>query len=146
MPMGLCVCGSLRAPASWKRRRNDGYRSKNGVRTTSDEAVIRDSEGCAEQLARFFRTIAPVRIPVNVTAPRAGSSQLQENVVVEFCGQQHAIFRTALPLEYNDDVRLVAQEFAGQLGARVVAVQYHEGLKAVAVRFQSGPCHWMTTT
>ncbi|HWZ97191.1 MAG TPA: hypothetical protein VN025_05465 [Candidatus Dormibacteraeota bacterium] len=117
------------------------------MRTISEETtVIPNSDSCAEQLARFFRGIAPVRIPANVTAARAGSSQIQESVVVEFCGPEHAIFRSVLPLEYNDDVRLAAHAIEGQLNARVVAVQYHEGLKAVAVRFQSGPCHWVTTT
>ncbi len=87
-----------------------------------------------------------MRIPASVTAKRAGSPQLQESVVVEFCGTEHAIFRSALPLEYNDYVQLAAPAMAGQLDARVVAVQYHEGQKAVAVRFQSGPCHWVTTT
>jgi hypothetical protein len=116
------------------------------VRTSNEETVIPSTEGCTEQLARFFRGIAPVRIPASVTAGSVGSSKLQESVVVEFCGTEHAIFRSGLPLEYNDDVRLAANAIAGQLNARVVAVQYHEGLKAVAVRFQSGPCHWVTTT
>jgi len=125
---------------------NAGYESKNSVRASSEQTVVPSSEGCAEQLARFFRGVAPVRIPANVTATRAGNSQLQESVVVEFCGTEHAIFRSALPLEYNDDVRMSVPAMAGQMTARVVAMQYHEGLKAVAVRFQSGPCHWVTTT
>ena len=116
------------------------------MRTSNAETVTPSSEGCTEQLARYFRGIAPVRIPASVTAARAGSSQLQESMVVEFCSGEHAIFRSGLPLDYNDDVRLAAHAIAGQLSARVVAVQYHEGLKAVAVRFQSGPCHWVTTT
>jgi len=90
--------------------------------------------------------VRPVSIPADVTASRAGNAQLRETVVVEFCGREHAIFQSALPLEYNDDVQLSAHESAGQLDARVVAVQYHEGVKAVAVRFQSVPCHWVTTT
>ncbi|MBS1867042.1 MAG: hypothetical protein JSS69_14095 [Acidobacteria bacterium] len=129
-----------------RRDEDGGYESNSGVRTSNERAVDPTSEGCAEQLARFFRGIAPVRIPAKVTARRGGSSQLQESVVVEFCGTEHAIFRSSLPLDYNDDVRLAAPAMAGQLNARVVAVQYHEGLKAVAVRFKSGPCHWVTTT
>jgi hypothetical protein len=116
------------------------------VKTISEEAATRNGESCAEQLARFFRAIKPVQIPANVSTKRAGNTRLQESVVVEYCGQEHAIFRSALPLEYNDDVWLTARGNAGQLNARVVAVQYHEGLKAVAVRFESGPCQWVTTT
>jgi len=123
-----------------------GYTSILGVKTISDVTVIESSEGCASELSQFFRALQPVRIPVDVTASRSGNAQLSETVVVEFCGREYAIFRSTLPLEYNDDVRLEAHESAGQLDARVVAVQYHEGVKAVAVRFQSGPCHWVTTT
>jgi hypothetical protein len=118
----------------------------NGVKTISDVAAIESTESCASQLSQFFRTVQPAHIRVEVTASRLGNAQLRETVVVEFCGREHAIFRSALPLEYNDDVRLKAHERAGQLDARVVAVRYDEGIKAVAVRFQSGPCHWVTTT
>jgi len=124
----------------------NGHASTSGVKTISDMTVIESDEGCAVQLSQFFRTLQPVRIPVDVTASRSGNAQLRETVVVEFCGREHAIFRSTLPVEYNDDVQLRAHESAGQLDARVVAVQYHEGVKAVAVRFQSGPCHWVTTT
>lgn len=118
----------------------------SSVRAISEETVSRSGEGCAEQLARFFRALEPVQIPASVSATRPGNAQLEESVVVEFCGREHAIFRSELPLEYNDDVRLAARGKAGQLKARIVAVQYHEGLKAVAVRFESGPCPWVTTT
>jgi hypothetical protein len=116
------------------------------VRAISEETVSRSSEGCAEQLARFFRAIEPAEIQVRVSAARPGNTQLQESVVLEFCGREHAIFRSTLPLEYNDDVQLAARGKADQLKARVVAVQYHEGLKAVAVQFESGSCPWVTTT
>jgi hypothetical protein len=142
-----CVCRGLRRREG--EHRSNEWREKDqpsGVRKISEATVTESNESCAEQLSRFFRAVRPVRIPANLTAPRAGNMQLHESVVVEYCGAQHAIFRSALPLEYNDNVRLTAQKTAGQLDARVVAVQYHEGLKAVAVRFQSGPCHWVTTT
>jgi len=116
------------------------------VRTISEETVSRNGESCAEQLARFFRAIEPVSIPVHVSATRPGNGQLHEKALVEFCGREHAIFRSALPVEYDDDVRLTAQGSRKQLSARVVAVQYHEGQKAVAVRFENGPCPWVTTT
>ena len=118
----------------------------NGVRTICEETIVENGESCAEQLAKFFRGIAPVEIPASVSASRRGNGQLQEAVVLKFCGREYAIFRSALPLEYNDAVKLAARGIAGQMDARVVAVQYHEGLKAVAVRFESGPCQWVTTT
>jgi hypothetical protein len=116
------------------------------MRTINEETLSKNGEGCAEQLARFFHAIEPAEIPASVIAVRPGGTQLQEAVILEFCGREHAIFRSALPFEYNDAVRLVARGIAEQMDARVVAVQYHEGLKAVAVRFESGPCRWVTTT
>jgi len=50
----------------------------------------------------------PVRIPVQVTSLRGGASQLREATVIEFGGVEHAIFLSALPLEFDDRVRLEA--------------------------------------
>jgi hypothetical protein len=98
---------------------------------------------CAEQLARFFASAKPVRIPVQVTALRAGSARLREATVVEFGAWQHAIFLSTLPLEFDDRVRIERNGTGGATEAAVVAVQYHEGRKAVAVRFLRGHCDWV---
>lgn len=109
----------------------------------STEILVSDHQlGCAEQLARFFPAIAPVRVPVQVTALRGGSAKLREATVVEFAGDQHAIFLSTLPLEFEDRVRLERDAHAGTLVAVVVAVQYHKGQKAVAVKF-AGLCDWV---
>jgi hypothetical protein len=110
----------------------------------SEGALLTDGEaGCAEQLARFFPKVAPVRIPVQLVAPRVGGNDLQEAVVLQFGGIEHVIFLSALPIEFNDPVRLVHAESGEKAEGSVVAVQYDEGRKAVAVRFTSGPCSWV---
>jgi hypothetical protein len=48
-----------------------------------------------------------------------------------------------LPLEFDDKVRLEGSRKAYTADATVVAVQYHGGQKAVAVKFLRGPNHWM---
>ena len=75
---------------------------------------------------------------------RGGKTRLRETAVVEFGGAEHAIFLSTLPLEFDDHVRLEAAERGRAADAVVVAVQYHEGNKAVAVRFLQGPCDWVT--
>lgn len=100
--------------------------------------------GCAEQLARFFPGATRVRVPVQVTALRGGSTRLREATVVEFGGSEHAIFLSTLPLEFHDHVRIERGSHGGTADAAVVAVRYHEGCKAVAVRFLQGPCAWVT--
>lgn len=99
---------------------------------------------CAEQLARFFPLSARVRVPVQVTAVRPGAMRLREATVLEFGAEGHAIFLSTLPLEFDDRVRLERDRTGRPADATVVAVQYHEGRKAVAVRFTNGPCAWVT--
>ncbi|MGC1484793.1 MAG: hypothetical protein WA789_13440 [Candidatus Acidiferrum sp.] len=110
-----------------------------------DEATVTENEqGCAERLARFFPRATAVRVPVQITAMRAGSKRLREATVVEFGGSEHAIFLSSLPLEFDDRVRMERDRNGCTAEAIVVAVQYHEGHKAVAVRFLQGPCAWVT--
>jgi hypothetical protein len=69
---------------------------------------------------------------------------LRESTFIEFGSQENVIFVSTLPLEFADHVRLEAERKAYTAEAIVVAVQYHEGRKAVAVRFLNGPCAWVT--
>jgi hypothetical protein len=92
-------------------------------------------QGCAEQLAQFFPNAAPVR---------GGHAKLREATVLEFAAADFAIFISTLPLEFDDRVRLERNPKTRHADATVIAVQYHEGRKAVAVRFTQGPCEWVT--
>jgi hypothetical protein len=102
-----------------------------------------DERGCAEQLARFFPTLPAVRVPVQVIPLRPGAARLKESTVVEFGGHECAIFLSKLALEFDDRVRLVRDGGGRPAEAAVIALQYHDGRKAVAVRFLEGPCEWM---
>jgi hypothetical protein len=81
---------------------------------------------------------------MQVTSLRSGTTRLREASVVEFGGTEHAIFLSTLPLEFDDRVRLEASQNGRPAEATVIAVQYHEGRKAVAVRFSNCPCDWVT--
>jgi len=70
---------------------------------------------------------------------------LREATVIEFGASEHAIFLSTLPLEFDDRVRLVETREGRQAEAIVVAVQYHDGRKAVAVKFLQGAYNWMIT-
>lgn len=107
---------------------------------SGEETRVAVETSCAEQLARFFPRAARTHIPVKVTAARAGNGGLRESAVLEFCDSAHAIFVSALPLEFDDQVQLEREPYgAGTASASVVAVQYHDGRKAVAIRFRGGP-------
>ena len=120
-------------------------RARGDVGKSDGLALTANEQDCAEKLARFFPQARPVRIPVHVTASRGGRTSLREAAVVEFGGPEHAIFLSNLPLEFDDHVRVEATGEGRPAEASVVGVQYHEGRKAVAVRFIQGPCDWVVT-
>ena len=102
-----------------------------------------DERECTEQLARFFPRLPAVRIAVQVTPQRPGKVRHQEATVVEYGTKEYAIFVSKLALEFDDRVRLAREGGGRSAEAAVIALQYHEGRKAVAVRFLDGPCEWM---
>jgi hypothetical protein len=94
-------------------------------------------------LARFFPSAERVQVLVVVTPLRNPSGQMREPVLVEFASAEKAIFSSSLPLEFGDRVQLKQAEGNGETIASVIAVQYHEGRKAVAVEFVDGKCSWV---
>jgi hypothetical protein len=103
------------------------------------------TENCAEQLAHFFPETAAVRVPVQVTPCGVGGTRLRESTVLEYASTEHAIFVSTLPLEFADRVKVQAGNNKARMEeGSVVAVQYHDGRKAIAVRFLRGQCHWVT--
>jgi hypothetical protein len=105
--------------------------------------IIADETGCAEQLVKFFPKLSAIRIPVRVSSLRAGQAKLQESAVLDFGAGEIAIFLSNLPIEFDDRVRISQQDGKRSVEAAVIALQYHEGRKAVAVRFLNGACDWM---
>jgi len=95
----------------------------------------RSSSACTEQLARFFPEANPVQVRAIVTPLRNVAKQIRESVLVEYASTEKAIFSSELPLEFDDRVRLSYVNGNAQCDARVVAVQYQNGCKAVAVQF-----------
>jgi hypothetical protein len=105
--------------------------------------LIADERECTEQLARFFPRLPAARIAVRVTPLRPGQARAEEATVVEFASQEYAIFLSKLALEFDDRVRVVREGGGCPAEATVIALQYHDGRKAVAVRFLDRPCEWM---
>jgi hypothetical protein len=98
---------------------------------------------CTEQLARFFPAADPVQIRAVVSSLRSGSQQPSESVIVEFASPERAIFSSSLPLEFGDRIQLKDARGNGAVVATVIAVQYHEAGKAIAVQFADGKCSWV---
>jgi hypothetical protein len=106
---------------------------------------VGESQVCTEQLARFFPKLLAVRIPVRINARRPGQRRTQELTIVEFATDEFAIFLSRLALEFDDRVELLREGGGRPAEAAVIALQYQEGSKAVAVRFLNGPCEWINS-
>ena len=112
-------------------------------RTTTLTLTAHATFASTEQLARFFPAVEPVRVPVVVTPLRNVPASLRESVLVEFASPEKAIFSSLLPLEFGDRVHVKHADGHDERIATVIAVQYHEGRKAVAVEFADGKCSWV---
>lgn len=111
----------------------------NEARVASEPA----DESYVAQLARYFRDVTPVRIPVRVTGVDAGGCTFSENTVIEYGTPTEALFASVLPLEFEDKVRLENADGSLRAEASVVAVQYHNGRLAVAARFARRIANWI---
>ena len=113
-------------------------------RTSTLATTFEASLDCTDLLARFFPDTKPVRVRATLMPLRSSSGKFRESVLLEFASAERAIFSSTLPLEFADRVRLQNAQGGGQSDATVVAVQYHDGCKAIAVQFTAGPCDWVT--
>jgi hypothetical protein len=111
--------------------------------TEAQVAAVLSEQTCVEKLAQLFPSVSPVRIPVRVMTVAAGRPRLEEQTVIEFGTAREVLFSSVLPLEFEDQVRLLNSDGSLDARATVVAVRYHGGRKAVAVRFVCEVGNWI---
>jgi hypothetical protein len=114
--------------------------------SVSHEAAVEPiaaAQTCVEKLARLFPNASPVRLPVQVIALGSGQKHLEESTVIEFGTAHEVLFASTLPLEFEDRVRILNSDGSLDAGARVVALRYHDGRKAVATRFVGDVGNWI---
>jgi hypothetical protein len=102
-----------------------------------------EGETCVEKLAHLFPSASPLRLPVRVMTMGTGRQSLQEQTIIEFGTSQEVLFSSALPLEFEDRIRVVNSDGSLDASAKVVAVRYHDGAKAVAARFVGQVENWI---
>lgn len=100
-------------------------------------------ESLVGRLAQFFPEATAVRIPVHVTGSDAQGHSFSEHTLIEFGTPSEVLFASSLPLEFDDRVRLENSDASLSAEAAVVAVQYHNGKVAVAVRFLREIPNWI---
>jgi hypothetical protein len=139
------VCGAMPGACTWRRSTGTGNVGSevNTPLTTMLAHADESSSTCTEQLARFFPDARPFQVRAVITPMRAGADQVRESVVVEFASAEKAIFSSRSPLEFDDRVRISDAKGNAECVAAVVAVQYHDGRKAVAVQFADKQIFWV---
>ena len=112
---------------------------------TSDTELssTRTEQTCVEKLARLFPNALPVRIPVQISALPPDRHRSHEQTLIEFGTAREVLFASRLPLEFEDRVRVVNSDGSLDARATVVAVRYHDGIKAVAARFLDNVENWI---
>jgi hypothetical protein len=100
-------------------------------------------ESCVDKLAELFPNSCSIRIPVRLVTRSNGRRRLQEKTVLEFGTANEILFASALPLEFEDHIRVVSSDRSLEARATVVAVRYHRGNKAVAARFEGEVKNWI---
>jgi hypothetical protein len=106
-------------------------------------ASLTRDETCVQKLARLFPSASAVRLPVRVTKIGSGKKRIHEQTVIEFGTSSEVLFASALPLEFEDRIRVMNSDGSFDVQATVVAVRYYEGQKAVAARFAAQVQNWI---
>jgi hypothetical protein len=113
------------------------------VQDQAEFASAATGETCVETLARLFPAASAVRLPIRVVTTGHGRKRLEEHTVIEFGTEREVLFASSLPLEFEDQIRVVNSDGSFDARASVVALRYHEGRKAVAARFLRNVENWI---
>ncbi len=106
-------------------------------------AAFPTGETSVAKLAQLFPDASPVRIPVQVMTLGAGERKLKESTLIEFGTPMEILFASTLPIEFDEKVMVRNSDGSLEAEASVVAVQYHNGQKAVAARFLAEVGNWI---
>jgi hypothetical protein len=140
----FCARGPDSSSCSYRARQKQSYLLEGHANVSSGIGSVSTAElTCVEKLAQLFSTASPMRLPVAVTATIADRRELREQAVIEFGTAQEVLFGTTLPLEFEDQVRLVNSDGSFDARAAIIAVRYDAGRKAVAARFAEPVRNWI---
>ena len=105
---------------------------------------IAEATECVAELARFFPGIVPVRIPVWIChGESARTASAAEQTMIEFGTAAEVLFASALPLDFEDTVRVRTSDGALDVTAKIVAMRLHHDKMAFAARFTENVANWI---
>ena len=85
----------------------------------------------------------PVQLARIVQGSDPAAAHFSESIILEFGTPREVLFACNTPLEFGDDLRLRNSDSSFDVGASVVAVQYHPGYTVVAARFHGEVPNWI---
>ena len=106
-------------------------------------AEVASGTDCIAELAKFFPQAVPVRIPVQVSKEESLTVTAAEHTLIEFGTAEEVLFASALPLDFDDLVRLKNADGSLDVEAEVIAMRIHHGKMAVAARFLEKVNNWI---
>src|SRR5690348_6248496 len=109
---------------------------KNGTRTGVQSGLE------LERLAQFFPDGTRVKMPVEISR-LGGSSAESVRTVLEYGTAHEVIFRSAVPMEFGDRLRLTNRDGSLDAEAEVTAVQIGASETLVAARFTAEVHNWI---
>jgi hypothetical protein len=104
---------------------------------------IAEAAECVAELARFFPGIVPVRIPVWICHGESAKAASAEQTMIEFGTAAEVLFVSALPLDFEDTVRVRTSDGALDVRAKIVAMRLHHDKMAFAARFTEDVANWI---
>ena len=113
---------------------------------TLEGSAISPGEVRLDRLARLFPNATRMRIPIRVKGLSARVQNLGEKTVIELGTCQAVLFRSTLPLEINDVLRVQNSNGSFAADIVIVATQTFEKGCAVAARFVSEVPNWILTS
>ena len=123
-----------------------GFLRNAETQTTGGSAgrETRNEAGSAdiERLAQFFPQGTRVKMPVEVVRLPLGSSEAIATVL-EYGTSREVIFRSSLPLEFGDVVRLTNKDGSLNAEAEITAVQTGRSDILIAARFMAEISNWI---
>ena len=114
----------------------------SGVAIDAMEAKNSPGSGELERLAQFFPDGTRVKMPVQVMLLPQGSSEAMPTVL-EYGTSREVIFRSVLPVEFGDRLRLTNKDRSLDAEAEVTAVQIGASETLVAARFTAEIPNWI---
>lgn len=112
-------------------------------KAVSNGPKLTETAECVSQLVKFFPGAVPVGIPVLICKGGSNDGRSDEQTMIDFGTAEEVLFVSALPLDFEDIVRLRTADGTLDITAKIVAMRFHDDQMAIAARLMEGVANWI---